>query len=218
LSVAIIIYLIGSNLRAIEPNYIGSTIKIILISSAAGIMMFLLLYQKGLLFFSLFLAFTLISTYYVNPLYRGLSPLLGNRVSETIQRLQQEDPQAAWVVYDDFRFGNYLAANGARVLNGTYYYPNLEFWSQFDPNHNYEEIYNRYAHILVLPAENNKIKFKLPQNDLVQMNISPCSAILDDLGIKYYLFYSPPIESECLTKVTEIDYPNLSIYVFKTTD
>ena len=217
LGVTIIIYVIGRDLQTIEPNYIGS-IKILLISLAAGLMMFLLLYQKGRLFFGFFLAFTLISTYYVNPLYRGLSPLLGNHISKTLQGLQQEDPQAAWVVYGDFQFGNYLAANGARVLNGTYYYPNLEFWSSFDPKHRYEKIYNRYAHILVLPEENSKIKFKLRQNDLVQMNISPCSTILDDLGIKYYLFFAPPVENTCLIKVKEIDYPKLSIYIFKSTD
>jgi hypothetical protein len=144
--------------------------------------------------------------------------LLGNQISKTLQGLQQEDPQAAWVVYGDFQFGNYLAANGARVLNGTYYYPNLEFWSYFDPKHRYEKFYNRYAHILVLPEENSKIKFKLQQNDLVQMNISPCSTILDDLGIKYYLFFAPPLENTCLMKVKEIDYPKLSIYIFKSTD
>jgi hypothetical protein len=218
LGVAIIIYVIGRDLRAIEPDYIGSTIKILSISSAAGIMMFLLLYQKGRLFFGLFLAFTLLSTYYVNPLYRGLSPLLGSRVSEAIQQIQQENPRAGWVVYGDFMFGNYLAANGAHVLNGTYYYPNLKFWSQFDPDHRYEKIYNRYAHILVSPADNSKIKFKLQQNDLVQMNISPCSPVLDHLGIKYYLFFAPPLENTCLSKVSEIDYPKLSIYIFKSTD
>jgi hypothetical protein len=218
LGVAIIIYMIGRDLRAIEPNYIGSTIKILLISLASGIMMFLLLYQKGRLFFGLFLAFTLMSTYYVNPFYRGLSPLLGSQIAEAIQRIQQENPQAAWVVYDNFQFGNYLAANGAHVLNGTYYYPNLEFWSHFDPNHRYEKIYNRYAHILVSAADNSKIKFKLQQNDLVQMNISPCSSIFDELGIKYYVFFAPPPDSTCLTKIKEIDYPKLSIYIFKSTD
>lgn len=217
IGVFIAIYMVGNHLRAEDPKFIGN-LRIPLISIVAGIMMLLLLYQKRFLFFSFFLMFTLISTYAVNPLYRGLSPILSNEVSTEIQILHKENPQAVWLGYGDVILGNFLAANGVRVLNGTYYYPDLGLWQRFDPSQRYDTIYNRYAHILAIPSTNTQIEFRLFRPDIVELDISPCSPVLQDLGIKYYVFLSLPPKNTCLSEVDKIDFPNTIVYIFERTD
>ena len=181
--------------------------------------MVLLLHQKKLAFWCAFLVFTLISTFLVNPLYHSLSPLRDEKFVEVIDPIRAQDPQAAWAVYDSLILGNYLASNGLKVLNGTYYYPNLSFWSQFDPAGEYEDIYNRYEHVVLLPSDEvDEIEFLLPQSDVIQIKISPCNLLLKKLGVKYYLFSSPPVYASCLTQVERIEYPNMKIYFFKRDD
>ena len=38
---------------------------------------------------------------------------------------------------------------GAKTVNSVNVYPDLDKWHVIDPNGQYEEVYNRYAHILV---------------------------------------------------------------------
>ena len=217
LGVLFTIYFIGNYLRITGPNFIGSTPKIFLLSAAIGIMMFLLLRQKSIMFFGLFLAFTLVSTCSVNPLYRGLSPLRSSEISSVIRRIHNENPDASWISYGNILFGNYLAANGAQVLNGTYYYPNLDFWHAFDPERKYENVYNRYAHVLISSTDNN-LEFELPQGDVVKMKISPCNTELQKLNVKYFLFTSEQDTTSCLTQIERVEYPNMTLYIYERTN
>ena len=213
------VYRMGIYIKANWPKYLDSNPKILLISIAVGTMMALLLYQKKLAFFSAFLAFTLLSTFSVNPVYRGLSPLRDEKFVEVVDRIHAQDPQAAWAAYDSLILGNYLASNGLKVLNGTYYYPNLAFWSQFDSTGEYSDVYNRFEHVtLVSSNDPDRIEFLLPQADVIQIKISPCNRLLKKLGVKYYIFTSLPEETFCLTQVGNLEYPNMSIHIFKRND
>jgi len=217
-AVFMIIFLFGKYIQAAWPGYIGSELKIFLLASASGAMMALLLYQKKLAFFSLFLVFTLVSTFNVNPLYRGLSPLRDVRIVEGIRDIKEADPQAGWVVYDRLSYANYLASNGIRVLNGTYLYPNINFWSRFDPEHKYIDIYNRFSFINVIAsADPTEMEFLLPSATMVQLEISPCNPLLKEIGVKYHVFFIPKPEISCLSLIKKIEFPSWILYVYERT-
>ncbi len=191
----------------------GPRLMIFLIAFIVGCLVYLLLNQRKKLFFSILLLFTLGSSLYVNPLYRGLSPLRNAELVAAIKGV--ENPQAAWLTFNNNGLANYLAANGVKVLNGTYYSPNLAFWSQFDPSGQYLEVYNRYAHILATPiTDPDKIEFNLFTADTIEIKISPCNPLLARLGVDYFTFKSPPVGYACLSPVESLKYTGLSIYIY----
>ena len=55
---------------------------------------------------------------------------------------------------------------GAPTINSTNVYPNLEHWSQLDPEGSNEEIYNRYAHILITLTDEEATEFELRQANI----------------------------------------------------
>ena len=79
--------------------------------------------------------------------------------------------------------GNFVAMNGAPTLNSTNTYCNSDIWSKIDPTGQYEEIYNRYAHISVNLVNDIPTTVQLMQTDLIQLSLNVHD--LDEFGIKY---------------------------------
>ena len=62
-----------------------------------------------------------------------------------IRTIEQEKP-GIWIVENaGYPLINIPVLAGAPTINSTNVYPNLEHWSQLDPEGSNEEIYNRYA-------------------------------------------------------------------------
>jgi hypothetical protein len=218
LSVFLLILWIGFYLKAGWPVFISSNLKIYLIALAAGVLMALLLFRQRIAFLVLFLAFSLATSYRVNPLYHGLEPLLSSDLSIAVKQIRAADQRnGVWVVYDTLITSQYLAANGVQVVGGTYDYPNLEFWRKFDPNGSSNDIYNRYAHVVFRPADGDAASFTLLQADVFAVNVNPCSIILRDLDVEYYVF-SEQVSYPCLSLVKAIDFPNFPLFIYKRSD
>lgn len=217
LGVFLIILRTGLYLRGGWPTFIQSGLKIFLIAAIAGVLTILLLFRQRVAFLILFLAFSLVTTYRVNPLYRGLDVLLSSDLSMNIKRIRDHDQDGIWVVYDSLVLANYLAANGVHVVNGTYYYPNLEFWRKFDPDGFYVDIYNRYSHVLFRSADGEAASFTLVHADVFSVNVNPCSAIMRNLDVDYYVF-TQQVSYPCLFLLNVVDFPNSPIYIYRRSD
>ena len=74
---------------------------------------------------------------------------------------------------------------GAPTINSTNAYPNLELWQSLDPVGQYNEIYNRYAHILVELTNSEEVVFELLQPDVFKV-ILPITK-LPELGVLYVI-------------------------------
>lgn len=197
------------------PNYLGARPQLIIFMLAfiVAMMIYLLLMQRRRTFVSILLVFTIGSTIYINPLYRGLSPLRNESLLNAIREVN--DPRAVWLTYDSNYYANYLAANGVRVMNGTYYAPDLEFWSQFDQTGQYADIYNRYAHILALSASDpEKVEFDLFQVDMVIVRISPCNKQLAAAGVNYFIFEESHTEFACIQPINTLQFPQRTLYLY----
>lgn len=121
----------------------------------------------------------------VHPLNKGLDVIYEKPVSKEIKKIVSNDTDSIWITaFTPFYFQNYVAANGAPILNSTNYVPNFDMWEILDTNNEFRDIYNRYAHISVeLTLEKTKIELIAPDHIKLTLN----SLNLKDLGIDYIL-------------------------------
>lgn len=208
------VWYLGFSMRAASPPLGLSHVVVLIISLASALLLFLLLTRRRLAFTILFTAFSLASAFDVNPLYRGLGPVLNTQLSQAIRSIDKQAPPGSyWVVYGNGIFANYLAANGAHVLNGTYAYPNVQFWRSFDPSGQFATSYNRYGHMIVERPLPSGGLFATGRGDSWTLHIDPCSPLLREAGVRYYMFFEPASDA-CLAPLGDIRYPALHIYLY----
>ena len=145
-----------------------------------------------------------------NPIQVGTDALTSKPVADEIKEIVQDDPDAKWIGVGCHVAGDYLVALGAKAVNSTNYVPNLEFWEQFDPAGNDEEIYNRYAHLIVYTTD-EETTYSLTAQDSITLNLNYTQ--LKDVGVRY-LFTREPLESD-LIELYPI-YAKYGVYIYKT--
>lgn len=167
---------------------------------------------------ALVLLFINLSNLGIHPLTSGLSALLDNPVVIKTRDIQKSDPTARWAVFGNQGFANLLKVNGINVFNGVKAVPMLKDMAVLDPMHKKDSVYNRYAHINLMPyLYNDSVDFRLNENAVVNDNytisMDPCSPRLGQLGVKYFVFTYPPPEAEtrCMTRLAD----TTGILVFK---
>ena len=156
----------------------------------------------------------------IHPLTSGLSSLLDNPIVVATKGIAQKDPGARWAVFGNQGLANLLKVNGIQVFNGVKAVPMLKDMAVLDPRHKKDSVYNRYAHINLMPyIFNDSVDFHLNENAVVNDNytisMDPCSPRLKQLGIKYFAFTYAPQEAEirCMARVS--DTTGISIYTRK---
>jgi len=150
----------------------------------------------------------------VNPLTKGLSPVLENPITQAVKEIRKKDPEAGWALFGNNRLANLVKAAGGNILNGVKYVPPLEQMHVLDPRRKNDSIYNRYAWITMGMYIDGKdsIIFRQTFNDGYTIFMDPCSPRLKQLKVKYFVFdYKPKdVEIRCMTK--QIETANLFIY------
>ena len=151
----------------------------------------------------------------VNPVMRGLSPLLNSEAFKTVEEIRVADPKAKWIAYNDFNLAQLIVATGAPVLNGNKLVPDFTFWRRLDPDGRAKWIYNRYANIYCkLPADFDPGGLSLFQDDVYILSLPPDSSVLKDFGCQYLLFPDvwPDAELHGFSLVQQITPSRLWIY------
>lgn len=122
----------------------------------------------------------IISGAIVNPINIGIGAVTNSQVSHEVKMIQKESPNAKWVGMQQSY--NYLPALGVKTFNSVNFSPNLKTWHKLDPSKQFENIYNRYAHVNV-EFVNHQTTFQLNQADMftVFINVNQVKS----LGIKY---------------------------------
>ena len=213
LIIAVYTYSFGIELSRDYPGFIGYPLKIIIIALVTASLVLLVLFRRKILFSILLLSWSFISSYNVNPLYQGLSPIIDNPLVDELSSIKVGDDEK-WLIYDNLLLENYLAANDFPTINSTYVVPDLEFWGFFDETNEFGNIYNRYAHIIIANIDDqNTIEFELIQDDLFKFYINPCNEKLEELNINNFIFLSKQ-EFECLNLEQQIDLPKIDYFVY----
>lgn len=112
---------------------------------------------------------------FVNPLTTGIQGYLETPLAQGIQSTSTEND--VWAIVDaDAATNNVPPSLGRRTLNSTNTYPQLDTWHRIDPESKYEEIYNRYANILIHLKDEGPAEFELKAQDSFKVNLT-----IDDL-------------------------------------
>ena len=108
----------------------------------------------------------------VNPLCRGISPITNHPLSVFVAEQVKEDSQALWMTADtEPAIGNFLMANGARVIGATNFYPDTARWEILDPEGSYDEVYNRYSNQCIeLGEEQTYMELEYPDRIRIHVN------------------------------------------------
>jgi hypothetical protein len=174
---------------------------VVSITAGAG---YLLLVRKRALFMACILVPNIWAHALVNPVATGLSPLTSSRVYREVARIASEEPEAGWAVYGSHVTANLFKAAGAKVFNGTNYSPPLEKLRILDPSSSSMPIYNRFAHIMLVPAASAETKFSLIAPDLYSIAIDPKHSFWSKLGVKYITLTYPSNDPEFLEHTTPV--------------
>jgi hypothetical protein len=124
----------------------------------------------------------------INPVMRGLSPLLDSAAFNAIDRIHNADPDGKWIVYHTRYFTQLVKATGAAVFNGTKIVPDLPFMRQLDPRGANEFVYNRYANIgCEVPRLSHEASASLVYPDYYIWFLPPDLPALSESGYRYIL-------------------------------
>lgn len=126
----------------------------------------------------------LVSGVCVNPIQKGLGPLVDNELYSTVEEISSTSNGELWLAEDSIALGNFCIAAGAPTINSVNAYPNLERWQTLDPEGNAEQVYNRYAHIVVSLSHTDTV-FTLIQDDAFRIDLN--WGDLQTLDVKYLI-------------------------------
>lgn len=120
----------------------------------------------------------------VNPIRTGAGVIYDSDIIKNIQEINNND-DGKWIVESlGFPIPNYVLMAGVPVINNTNTYPDMDRWKMLDENGNYEDVYNRYAHIVMrLTNETPNKKFELLTPDSFSVSVTPSD--IKELDVKY---------------------------------
>lgn len=152
----------------------------------------------------------LISGLTVNPLAHGISALTAHPLEQKIREITAEDKEAYWLVLNGNIMASVAVANGARTLNMVNFYPDYGKWNLIDDENKHDEIYNRYAHILIwLSAE--KTEYLLGENS-DSMVVKLSAEDLLKWPVKYLVVTGNLIHGKANDDAVLADFPYEDIY------
>ena len=159
----------------------------------------------------------------VNPVTKGLDPVLENPLYKMVAEIHKQDPKARWALFGNMRLTNLLKAAGIDVFNSVKFVPPMKDMQVLDPTKKNDSVYNRYAWMTMdskqllqyysTPGVKDTAILKLAYQDGYSIYMDPCSPKLQQLRVRYFVFdYLPqPAEVRCMTKVKE----EAGLYIYK---
>jgi hypothetical protein len=210
----LIVYL-GHFLVNTYPNFNLSRFQIIAAATAFLLIVISLLTQKRGFFLIILLIFSFFSTSLANPLYKGLVIITNSDLAKSVRNVEGLNKTSRWVVYDNIYLDNYIIANKANSLSGSYLYPQLDLWRSLDKDNKYSEVYNKYAHVVFNESStNSEIEFVSAHQDAFIIRIDPCHKTLEKLNVRYFIF-NKKISYTCLKQKEVIIFPKQSIFIYE---
>lgn len=155
------------------PGYLNTILKIgmlCVITGACVCLMIRLSEKMKLCFLLSLIGLSLFTGIYVRPVTKGLSAIYSKPVAKEIKEICENDEDAKWVAIGD-ALSAYSVACGAPTINSVNRYPNLKLWTKLDMKGEYEDVYNRYAHVDV-QFTNEETSFELIYPDCMKLNLS----------------------------------------------
>lgn len=206
--------------KTLNPDYVGKILAGILFVMTLAWFFFALEYNTkyGKYLFTIGIIATMfIVGGAVNPISTGLNMIYDSPILKSAKEINEED-KGIWLT-DAMHFPcpNYLSMVGCEVVNATNIYPNLELWESLDTKNEYEEVYNRYAHVYmeIKNEEDIQEKFELLSPDRIQVFVTPEE--LKQMNIKYIFTVRVMEDFENENFDVELIYNENTYHIYKVT-
>lgn len=165
-------------------------------------------------FLGLGLALFVLPAMTVNPLVSGLSALDEKPVLAAA-REQSMGSENRWAVMGTFVLSQGLKSQGLEVITGSQMIPDLRMARLLDPESRFEEVWNRYAHVVMRSdPEREMPEYRLLSPDLYEIAIDVCGAGLRALEITHIAYAEsvPPADSRCLEELQAPDGTGVRLF------
>lgn len=133
---------------------------------------------------------------FVNPIVKGLDAIYSKPASIEIKSIVKNDSNGKWITLDNITDSGFLVASGAPTINSVNYIPNFDLWKKLDPQGQYRDAYNRYAHIDV-DLVSTTTSVTLLQADCLILSLSYQD--MEKIGVKYIFTRTELIDNEYVT-------------------
>ncbi len=160
--------------------------------------------NKDFCYIALFLLIVF-SGFNINPIAVGTKSISNHNSINKVSEIVSND-DSYWMSYNSLIYQGLLIANGAKTLNAVNFYPDFDKWKIIDNNNNYNDNWNRYAHIIlnIVSGDNYITNETSPDSINVYLN----SETLYSLNVRY--IYA--VNSDDLTTFNNKNYKYDIIY------
>ncbi len=179
------------------------------------VVVYLILRRKYEWAMLLLAAFTIASSYSVNPLYKGTAVI---RQSSLVKAIASYPNDGRWAV-EDVSVENFPVVAGKPSIAGVFAYPQVALWHSID-NGKQEDKYNRYAHTSFNFDRDTSTTiptgFADTGADQLVVKTELCSAFMKESKVKYVVSTGKmnPADQTCITRVQQIKTPAVTYNIY----
>lgn len=153
-------------------------------------------------------AFGLLVSLPVNPLVNGMSQTRQSAVVSTARSIDSEQSGAGAWVGETYVIASLLTTAGVQNLSGVNLYPNVSAWELIDPDHEYENAWNRYAQaVWSFDVSSKAPVVRLVPADMIEVTVNPCDPVLDKFNVRH-LVTPRQMQGSCLSAPSEVVGPD----------
>lgn len=162
--------------------------------------------------FVLMIIVSLITGVYVRPIIKGTYAIDSKPLAKEIQKITKKDKKSKWIAYGGgIVLSGFSVACGAPTINSVNTYPNMDLWKKLDISGQYNEVYNRYAHI-DMEFTDNDTSMELVQADCMKVNLSYKD--IEKTGAKYIVAEQPVIAQNDYVEFEQL-YAEAGSYIYR---
>ncbi len=139
-------------------------------------------YKKYIVMSLVLVIVSLFTGFIIRPIRKGTDVLYNKPVSKELATIRENEKDTTWITIGSLTSQAYIKASGFDCLNYVNETPNMELWEKIDPQGTYNEVYNRYAHIIVYLTDSDT-SCELIQTDAFNLYLSYKD--LEKAGVDY---------------------------------
>lgn len=148
---------------------------------------------------------------FVNPFYRGAFDLNETEIGQAVHDVEGA-ASGTWLGIGSGVVMAVMMQSGVEAYSGVQTYPPEEMWDEIDPDGEYEQAWNRLAHVRWAWGEGEPVT-TAPYPDALVSTFDPCSAFAQD-HVDYVLGDQQPIMYDCLELLADIEQGESDMQIY----
>ena len=155
---------------------------------------------------------TLLTSWNVNPLYRGVYDLTATATGAAVQKADTGDP-GEWVGLGSYETMAILVESGVSSFSGVQTYPSARMWKEIDPTSRFDDEWNRLGHIQWSTGLGDPVVAN-PSPDVIAVTFDACSTFAQK-HVSWVLSDEQDSSSACLQRTSRIAQGALKMSIYR---